>query len=393
MSVLAQVLDELAARGADAPRPLVSAAMPAAPVATPLPLAPARKSSPRQGIWLAVLTILAVTTAAMAWIEHRLASRPLVRQPLGLQELDRMGALQAGSSVVRTAPPEDKPAQPSPAGAPLAEAQSAARPPANAPARAVALAPAAPPAAAAPTDGPQARPAPAPRRAVEASSAAPTTAATPPADLPAVRRVPAGEPASELARAIELIERGRGSEAKPVLHEVLARDPRNAPARHALAALEAESGDRMQALATLLAGAAVDPQRFAMPAAQLQTELGDASGALNTLQRMPPERRDGAFYALAGGIALAADAPQQAVQAYQRAVSMPNAQPLWLVGLALAQETAGQAAEAQTTYTRALQQPRLPPDARMFVQQKLGTPSPSITVRPSAVTATAGTQR
>jgi tetratricopeptide (TPR) repeat protein len=216
-------------------------------------------------------------------------------------------------------------------------------------------------------------------------TAARPQASTPPAEpanlAPAptkpapVRRSAASltDPQADLARAADLIARGRGREAKPLLMELLAREPRNAPARAALVALQSESGERTQALVTLLDGANVDPARFVAPAAQLQTELGDARGALATLQRMPPELRDGAFHALAGGIALAAEAPQQAVEAYQRAVSSPTAQPLWLVGLALAHETAGQATQAQAAYVRALQQPQLPADARAFVQQKLGS--------------------
>jgi predicted Zn-dependent protease len=167
-----------------------------------------------------------------------------------------------------------------------------------------------------------------------------------------------------------------------LLLDLLARNPRDAAARKALAALQSEAGERTEALVTLLDGASVDPARFASAAAQLQTELGDARGALDTLQRMPPERRDGGFYALAGGIALAAEAPQQAVEAYQRAVSAANAQPLWLVGLALAHEAAGQAAEARAAYARAAQLPTLPADARAFVQQRLGS-APQATVRPS----------
>ena len=66
--------------------------------------------------------------------------------------------------------------------------------------------------------------------------------------------------------------------------------------------------------------------------------------------------------------------------------SSANAQPLWLVGLALAHEGAGQIAEAQAAYVRALQQPQLPPDARTYAQQKLGGGAAK-PVRSSSVTA------
>jgi tetratricopeptide (TPR) repeat protein len=392
MSVLAQVLDDLAARGA-APRALDGvAALPELAAASARPAAARRSRLPsrRQGAWLATLTILVVTTGALAWLEYQAKSRPLVAQPLGLHDLDQMAAeFNSTVSVVSNArpasgpvAPEQRVAQHARSMAPAAESATSV---ASVTAATVATA-ATPAAAAAIIATPEhllptvARPQ-ASTPAAEATRAAPALSEAAP-----VRRSAASlaDPQADLARAAELIARGRGREAKPLLLDLLAREPRNAAARGALVALQSESGERAQALVTLLDGVSVDPARFVATAAQLQTELGDARGALNTLQRMPLERRDGAFHALAGGIALAAEAPQQAVEAYQRAVSASAAQPLWLVGLALAHETAGQATDAQAAYVRALQQPQLPADARAFVQQKLGTQAAASSVRSAA---------
>jgi tetratricopeptide (TPR) repeat protein len=375
MSVLAQVLDDLAARGA-APRALEAMATPYATASAAAPSAARRRALPsrRQGLWLATLAILAATTTALAWVEVRSNSRPLVAQPLGLDDLDQMATeFNSTVSMVSNARPGS--------GQTARAAPLAARAPSMAPQPTAATVITAP-----------AQLLPTAARPQASAPLAEPTRLTPAAEPAPVRRSAASlaDPQADLARAADLIARGRGREAKPLLMELLTREPRNGSARAALVALQSESGERAQALVTLLDGATVDPARFVAPAAQLQTELGDARGALATLQRMPLERRDGAFYALAGGIALAAEAPQQAVEAYKRAVSAPTAQPLWLVGLALAHETAGQANEAQAAYVRALQQPQLPADARAFAQQKLGTQSTATTVRSSGRMTPAG---
>ncbi|MFN9031758.1 MAG: tetratricopeptide repeat protein [Betaproteobacteria bacterium] len=398
MSVLAQVLDDLAARGA-APRSLEADRLPWAAAIAP---ARPRRQAPtrRQGVWLATLTILACTTAALAWLEVRARSQTFVVRPLGLHDLDSIVATAAtpamvnASNTVSTVSSAEQPAPAQPpvarivptaaqaqlaAAAPVAKATSV--PDVARPAAAAATATAAIAAGTAAADR-------GPARTATLASLAPASSTTS-GDSAVVRRSSASlnDPQADLARAGDLISRGRGREAKPLLLDLLARDPRNAAARKALAAVQSESGERTEALVTLLDGASVDPARFAATAAQLQTELGDARGALTTLQRMPLERRDGPFHALNGGIALAAEAPQQAVEAYQRAVSSADAQPLWLVGLALAHEGAGQIAEAQAAYVRALQQPRLPAEARTYAQQKLGSAAAKPVRSSSGVTA------
>jgi tetratricopeptide (TPR) repeat protein len=385
MSVLAQVLDDLAARGA-APRGLQAQALGAAIAPLPGTSGSVRRWAPtrRQGLWLATLAILACTTAVLAVIEVRAKSQTAVPRPLGLHDLDAIVTAAATPAVISTVSSATN-AAPASAAPPLARRTAPATQADTT--SAVAQQRAAAPVAVVHTTRAAAPTATTTTAVPAAALAAPAAHAALPApqdDAPVVRRSAASlnDPQADLARAAELIARGRAREAKPLLLDLLARNPRDAAARKALAALQSEAGERTEALVTLLDGASVDPARFASAAAQLQTELGDARGALDTLQRMPPERRDGGFYALAGGIALAAEAPQQAVEAYQRAVSAANAQPLWLVGLALAHEAAGQAAEARAAYARAAQLPTLPADARAFVQQRLGS-APQATVRPS----------
>lgn len=206
-----------------------------------------------------------------------------------------------------------------------------------------------------------------------ASSSADAPAAPAPNTAATATITPSTRPAHDaaLVRIADLINRGRSYEAMLALAQFLRAQPRHAEARSTLAALQAERGQRDAALLTLLDGAALDPQRFAAAAARLQAHLGDVTGALRTLERVPESLRDGPHFALEGGLALRAHAPQHARDAYARALATANADPLWLIGLALAHEALGEDSAARRAFTRAAAAPTLPADVRAFVQQRL----------------------
>lgn len=310
----------------------------------------------RAVVWSVVFACVAAATAAIEWAERQQE----VRAPVPLGAATFAGVLAGGiAAAPDTAARDSRDAAPATA----APATPAA---ASQPAAAVTAAPAAPARSAAP---PLVPPAARPQPAI----ASPATASATNDTAPAVRRSAASEddPQANLARAAALIARGRASEAKELLNAVLARQPQQADARAALAALQAEAGDRRAALATLLAGAALDPQRFALPAAQLQNELGDAGGARQTLERVPPAHRSGAQHALAAGLALAAQQPAAAIAAYQRALASDESNAVWWVGLALAHEADGNAPAAHAAFARAARSPALEADLRAFVTHRL----------------------
>jgi MSHA biogenesis protein MshN len=130
-------------------------------------------------------------------------------------------------------------------------------------------------------------------------------------------------------------------------------------------------------LATLLDGVRIDAARYAAPAARLQSELGDATGALATLAAVPAAQRTAAHEALAGGLAYRAAQFDEAIAAYRRALAAPDAQPLWWLGLGLALEAAGQRAEAHAAFTRLAHAPALPADVQRFVAQRLAATAPA----------------
>jgi MSHA biogenesis protein MshN len=169
---------------------------------------------------------------------------------------------------------------------------------------------------------------------------------------------------------MQLIARGRNREAADLLESALAQRPASNEARSALAALQAEAGDRQAALATLLGGVAFDPRRFAPMAAQLQAELGDAGGALRTLDRIPAEARDQTFHNLAAAVAQRAGQHDVAVAEYGAALrSGPTNSVAW-VGLGVSLQALGRDAEALGAYRNAAAG-TLGDDLRAFTQGRI----------------------
>jgi MSHA biogenesis protein MshN len=175
---------------------------------------------------------------------------------------------------------------------------------------------------------------------------------------------------AELTRAVELVARGQTTEAARLLADALSQRPDWSDARATLAALQAEAGDRRQALATLLDGVQFDSTRFAPTAAQLQAELNDPAAALLTLDRVPPAARDQSYHALAAAIAQRAGRHQMAVAEYGAALrSAPSNAVAW-VGLGVSLQALGHDAEALAAYRGAARE-TLSAELRRFVQLRI----------------------
>jgi Flp pilus assembly protein TadD len=394
MSVLNQMLDDLSARGALLPAGNAAVA--------PGVLAAEARPAPRRGVRRVVWSGLALCGVALVggllWMQEQardaqlsgrpravVASAPVAAEPpVAAMPVVAAAAQPAPVDIQEVRTADSTPRQP-PASAAVPRRETVARE--VEPRRAGAPRPAMPR-----VQGTAAAPAVRPAAAADsAATPASTSAGATPTDPPAIeRRLPAGqELAAEMARASELIARGRNTEAIALLRSVLARDAAQAPARAALAALLAEAGQRDAALATLLDGVKVDALRFAMPAARLQHDLGDTAGALATLGSVPPLQQTGAHHALAGGLAYQAGRYGEAIDAYRRAVSSAEPQPVWWLGLGLALEAAGQGAEAHAAFARLASARALPADMQRFVAQRLAATAAAAARGPAAPAAAA----
>jgi MSHA biogenesis protein MshN len=383
MSVLNTMLRDLERRGERPAQPLTAPSpawtSPSIGAATAVPQTRARTRTVRPALWLS-----AAAAAALAfWLWPRPAPVParldqhaaghLVAAPVPATEppagATAPAALPAPSA--QPLPPAANVAQVAPI-APAPQAEPSAQRPQTAPPPALQLA------AAQPSRPPPAavRPHPAPA-ARDAEPAAPAVAAA----APAAPSVAQSAKQSELAHATDLIGRGRANEAAQLLAEALARRPDWNEARATLAALQAESGDRRLAMATLLDGAAIDPRRFAPTAAQLQAELDDPAAALQTLEKVPPDARDLAYHALAAAVAQRAGRHQLAVVEYGAALRFAPTDAVAWVGLGISLQALGRDAEALAAYRGATRE-MLSAELRGFVDSRIR--ALQVTVAPPA---------
>ncbi len=400
MSVLNQMLRDLESRGVAVEVSAPPGAPPrAAPIVRALPRLHdgARKPSQwlRFTVWSSLALVIAATTAGYLWYAKQLHDSARAPQPLGARQFAGVATPPAPPSGAPAATPSNVAAESAtPAAEPSNVAagnaaldasaapaamtaamptavESAGQMPAAAPATAadrVASAPAAARSAArAPTAAAAAAAATKPR-AVDSVAAAAPAAVEPSA--PVVNRGSTGGTVE--TRVIELIARGRTAEAMSLLARVIEQAPSDGNARATLAALQAESGRRDLALQTLLAGSAIDPERFAMAAAKLQAEHGDAVAALATLDRVAIAARTPAHHALAGGLAQRAGEHRRAVEAYQRALAEPNAPAIWWAGLAISLDALENRAAALDAFRRAAVDAGLPAASRRYVLARIG---------------------
>jgi MSHA biogenesis protein MshN len=181
--------------------------------------------------------------------------------------------------------------------------------------------------------------------------AGPAQAAPPAAAAPSAVSYSTAQ--SELARANELISHGQAAEAEQLLQSALAQQPALHEARLTLAALLADRGERRAALGTLLDGAKLDPARFALTAAQLQAELDDPQGALQTLDRVAPAARGEAFHSLAAAVAQRAGRHEQAVEEYGQSLHSDPTRVVAWVGLGISLQALGRDAQALDAFQNA----------------------------------------
>jgi len=350
MSVLNTMLSDLERRGARSTLTLAptEADRFAPPAAVQDPPKPRVRRVPARP---AVLVAAAVATAAAVWLWPSSARRATEGMP------EEVSSTKAG-------PPQVAPVAPPPAIPDTAAASAAVAVPVAPP----------PTIEAAPTQ-PMHPHTPTPSFALRASAGKPGDVSSTKAGLPSEARsakegVAQSTAQAELRRAIELVARGQTTEATRLLADALSQRPNWSDARATLAALQAEAGDRRQALATLLDGVQFDPTRFAPTAAQLQAELNDPAGALLALDRVPPAARDQSYHALAAAIAQRAGRHQMAVAEYGAALrSVPSNAVAW-VGLGVSLQALGHDAEALAAYRGAARE-TLSAELRRFVQLRI----------------------
>lgn len=225
------------------------------------------------------------------------------------------------------------------------------------------------------------QPAPAARPAAVAASPATAPAPAEPVadgsgriDKQAIEASPQ-ERAERLYRsALGLLAQGRNDEGLTTIRAALREDPGHLAARQWLIKHYIDSRSFDAAQGVLQDGLAAWPKQvaWALLLSRLQADRGDNAGALKTLENaqqhtLATPELEGALGAVLQRLGRHSDAEQH----FAKAVQIEPAKARWWLGLALAGEAQGKAADARTAFQRAAGLKNLPPDLQVFVEQKL----------------------
>lgn len=222
---------------------------------------------------------------------------------------------------------------------------------------------------------PVAAPAPAP-------TAKPATAAPAPHGAPHISKqasdgsggTQAEQAEAEYRRGYAALRRGVAAEAGEAFRAALKLQSGHVNARQALLALLTEQKQWQDVEVLALDGVGIYPQRsdWAMLAARIIFERGDAAGALDTLQQHAAGARQNPDYQIFHALLLQrANRYAEAVTCYQLALAVRPSEGRWWYGLGRALDADRREAEARQAYEKARDSGNLPPDLAQIVDKRL----------------------
>lgn len=185
---------------------------------------------------------------------------------------------------------------------------------------------------------------------------------------------PEGRAAADYLKGVAAYKQGRMAEAAAQFRLALQADPRHLAARQTLIAMLAGQKQWDDAEALLREGLQLMPGQtaWAMALARIEVERGDLTAAWGTLQRhMADARNDADYLGFAGVLLERLHKPHEAAGYYQAALHLKPRAGRWWLGLGLALEADGRAAEAQDAYRHAEASEGLTPEMKAFVDKKL----------------------
>ncbi|NJA88210.1 tetratricopeptide repeat protein [Rhodocyclus tenuis] len=215
------------------------------------------------------------------------------------------------------------------------------------------------------------------RVVVGADSASPASAAR--TSGAAIDKSPVPASPSERAeatyrRALGSLNAGRTGDAAEELRNALAIDATHTASRQLLLRLLLEARRFDEAADLLDEGLQLAPAnvQWAMSLARLKVERGDLPAAWRALQRSLPAASGNADYqGFAGHVLLRMGRAHEAVERYAQATRLAPAEGRWWLGLGLALDADGHAAEARDAWQRARASGTLTPDLLTLIEQKL----------------------
>lgn len=179
---------------------------------------------------------------------------------------------------------------------------------------------------------------------------------------------------AEYRKAESALASGRSGEATEALRAALKHDAGHVPARQALLRQLLDQRRFDEAMSMLQEGLDLQPMQtgWAMSLARLQLERGDLTAADRTLGRSQAYAEANADYAaFQGHLKTKLGAHRLAIAHYQRAARLAPGEGRWWLGLGLAQEADGKAAESKEALRRALASATLSGELTAVAEQHL----------------------
>jgi MSHA biogenesis protein MshN len=181
---------------------------------------------------------------------------------------------------------------------------------------------------------------------------------------------------AEYRRGTAAIRRGEAVEGGEALRAALRASPTHMAARQALLAQLTEQQRWADAETLAVDGVGLHPQRsdWALLAARLMYERGDASAALATLDQNASAARQNADYQILRALLLQrAGRNADAADCYQTALAIRPQEGRWWYGLGRALDADHREALARQAYEKASETRSLPPELQQEVERRLRT--------------------
>jgi MSHA biogenesis protein MshN len=166
---------------------------------------------------------------------------------------------------------------------------------------------------------------------------------------------PEQKSAEDYRQAIDMLQHGRVSEAKVLLQSSLDLQPLNQDVRMTLLSLLVENKQRDEAITLLKSAIALAPHQvgFVQALARLEIESGNVVEALATLEKgLPYAGQNSQYHGFYAALLQRAERHEDAVKHYQFALASESSAASW-VGLGISLQALGDNAAAHEAYLKA----------------------------------------
>lgn len=188
------------------------------------------------------------------------------------------------------------------------------------------------------------------------------------------RMSPQQQAEGEFNQAADLIQQGRGDEARRHLENALHLNPSHVQARLVLASLLLGSKRGAEAESVLQEGLRNDPTqaRLSMLLARLQVERGALAQAQETLQKTLPYANGQAEYqAFLAAVLQRQNLHEEAVLHYQAALRLSPGTGAWWMGMGISLQALKRNDEARDAFKHAIDSGTLSAELQDFVKRKI----------------------